>query len=219
MTQRVREIRSDRGTSGDRLRRRPKPPLASTPRRVHSRTAPSTAGSCVRCYPAGMSKMLSGAEVGAREAESERGEKTPLANAKNCRKTFDTLASSTKNCTFLTLVIPGNFAPLMSGNPTPADQFSAALWQEKRPAPKVQIPQNSHSPSHKSHAVRAWLQRPNRDLETVVTACHPDRSVLSDVLRRSAKWRDLHSNFFRAQRHARKLLRRRRADASRRESA
>jgi hypothetical protein len=60
----------------------------------------------------GMSKMLSGAEDRVSRTESERDGKMPVANAKICRKLRDTRPSAARNCTFLTLAIPGNFTRL-----------------------------------------------------------------------------------------------------------
>src|ERR1700735_5576699 len=97
-----------------------------------------------------MSKMLSGAEVGAREAEGEQDGKPPLGKAKNCRELFDTCALTARNCALLTLAISSNFAPFVDAKSAVTDQFSAASWQKKRSTQKTQNPFSVSSRSRRS---------------------------------------------------------------------
>jgi hypothetical protein len=87
-----------------------------------------------------MSKMLSGGDVGVREAESEREGKMPLADVTNCMKLRDTRPSANKNRTFLTLAIPRNSAQLSTRSSAATDQFSVTSGKTNARRQKHRIP-------------------------------------------------------------------------------
>jgi hypothetical protein len=116
-----------------------------------------------------MSKVLSGTEVGAREAEGERDGKTLLANA--------------ENCAFLTLAIPVNFAQL-SPRSTPFPINLVPLPAKESPgarnttSPKIRGKTDSAAaiPTEKIERLGGSPNATPNILAGFFFTCHPERA-------------------------------------------